>query len=788
MMRLFLGARGGILLMTCLVAGCLADERQDDGGLDPSAGVATVVISPSSVSIVSNEVVQFEIYGITMAGDSVSVVLDWEANGGAVGPNGTFSASSGGTYMVIGRGAWDPFPADTVMVNVITEPLDLSHILITPEAPIIAPGGTRPFLADGVYSDSSIRPVSVSWSATGGTIDAGGNYTAGSTEGSFQVVASSGPVTDTVAVTINSTAPTVQKLVLTPDTAVVRPGATTRLQAYGYLTDGSVSPVTAAYLSTTGTITSSGLLTAGSLSGSYRVIALSSPDGNADTSTILISNSTVSEIRISPPSVALQFGSSITFSATAELVDGSSAAVAIVYEATGGTITTGGLYTAGNAPGTYSVIALNVASGLADTASVSITAPASELEQVILEPPATSLIAGGTQQFSARGVLTDGSTVDIPVNFTATGGTINSNGFYQAPTVTGNYEVIATALVGGKADTSGVTVSAANSLVSISVTPQTAQILTGGIQQFAAIGNLSGGGTSAVTVTWSTDGGSISSTGTYTANNTPGTYTVIATTSGGLADTATVTTINLPPPGSNACTFEPTGYTPISTQAFGSKPPNSPSEDAAGWNIRASDGFRLRAVTDGTAPKSPSGVLEGVFPAGFRGGAAPFRADRDFDRNYSEVYVCLFTRLDPLYTNNGNTGTKFGFILTPYHSGSTGLNHYFNLTNNLGVNLQSAGGVLNRNMHSSFSLVGHRGTWHKIEFLVIGNSLGKSDGVARMWVNGAQVLDVNNVQFFYPSQPPAFNGITWNPTYGGGHNPVPYDMRQWIDNWYISGR
>ncbi|MGH7656882.1 MAG: hypothetical protein ACREL6_01520, partial [Gemmatimonadales bacterium] len=365
-----------------VLAGCIADERQQDPGLDPSAGVTSVVLSPSSVNIVANQVVQFESYGITMAGDSVTVVLDWEANGGAVGPSGTFSASLGGTYMVIGRGAWDPFPADTVMVNVTTVPLSLSHILITPEAPIIAPGGTRPFLADGVYSDSSIRPVNVSWTGTGGTIDAGGNYSAGPTEGSYHVIASSGPVVDTVALTINSAAPTVQKLVLTPDTVVVRPGATTQLQAYGFLTDGSVSPITAAYVATTGTITSSGRLTAGSLPGSYRVIALSSPDGNSDTSTVLISNSTVSEILISPPSVALQFGSSLQFSATAELVDGSTAGVSVVYEATGGNITTGGLYTAGNTAGTFSVVALNLASGLADTASVSVTAPASELEQI----------------------------------------------------------------------------------------------------------------------------------------------------------------------------------------------------------------------------------------------------------------------------------------------------------------------------------------------------------------------------------------------------------------------
>ena len=50
------------------------------------------------------------------------------------------------------------------------------------------------------------------------------------------------------------------------------------------------------------------------------------------------------------------------------------------------------------------------------------------------------------------------------------------------------------------------------------------------------------------------------------------------------------------------------------------------------------------------------------------------------------------------------------------------------------------------------------------------------------------MLDVSNVQYFFPNQTPAFIGLMWNPTYGGGHNPVPYDMWQKIDHWMISGK
>jgi hypothetical protein len=196
----------------------------------------------------------------------------------------------------------------------------------------------------------------------------------------------------------------------------------------------------------------------------------------------------------------------------------------------------------------------------------------------------------------------------------------------------------------------------------------------------------------------------------------------------------------------------------------------------------------MSIVQDPNAPKSPQNVAAGLFPAGLQGGLAPFRFVRDFGRSVTTLYMCLFMMLDPAFTNNGNGGTKFGFFLTPYQGGATGVNHFYNLTDRLGVNLQSTGGTLNRNMFSNFSLINNRGRWVKVELLIVANTLGNADGVARMWVNGAQVLNVTDVQYFFPSSAPAFTGITWNPTYGWGTNPVPYDMYQYIDHWKLSGK
>lgn len=239
----------------------------------------------------------------------------------------------------------------------------------------------------------------------------------------------------------------------------------------------------------------------------------------------------------------------------------------------------------------------------------------------------------------------------------------------------------------------------------------------------------------------------------------------------------------------DVCYHQPAGLTEIFSQPWSTLPP-ARGEDEAVWKVRSKfeRERRFDVVGDPTAPASPPHVIRGLFPAGAKGGSAPFRITRRFDRGYSRLYMCIFTRLDPRFTNNGNVGTKFGFFLTPYSSGPQRLNHYMNLTPRFGVNLQSDKGYLNRNMHSRFNFLNAGGgVWHKIEVLIRANTNGIPNGIAQVWVDDRLVLSEYNVKFFYPGQDPLFTGVTWNPTYGGGHNPVPYDMYQWIDHWYASG-
>lgn len=165
------------------------------------------------------------------------------------------------------------------------------------------------------------------------------------------------------------------------------------------------------------------------------------------------------------------------------------------------------------------------------------------VQEVIVTPEGQTVQAGATLQFQARTVMAAGDTTSGTVTWSATGGTITTGGLFTAGPTAGAFRVIARA-GNGVADTVGVNVavpSANPTLIAVVVAPSTATVAAGGTAQFSALGRLSNGGTQAVAVTWTATGGVISGTGLYTAGALTGSFRVIATGPGALADTATVT-------------------------------------------------------------------------------------------------------------------------------------------------------------------------------------------------------------------------------------------------------
>ncbi|MEO8726321.1 MAG: hypothetical protein ABI383_09360, partial [Acidobacteriaceae bacterium] len=260
-----------------------------------------------------------------------------------------------------------------------------------------------------------------------------------------------------------------------------------------------------------GSINSSGNYTAPLAPGSCTVTATAT-DGSglmgSTTATI------TSPISIMPPSASTPAGGTQQFTATAQ----------VNWTASCGAIDTTGLFTAPNAPGTCTITA-TAATGIAFTAiAIDTVGPP---PQLVVNPSNPPIVENAILQFTTAPV--------VPVNWSATCGTIDNSGNYTAPLFPGSCTVKATAT-----DGSGRTASTIASITSpISIMPPSATTLAGGTQQFTA----------SVQVNWSASCGTIDATGLFTAPNAPGTCTITATAATGTAFTAqAIDTVGAPPP------------------------------------------------------------------------------------------------------------------------------------------------------------------------------------------------------------------------------------------------
>jgi len=230
-------------------------------------------------------------------------------------------------------------------------------------------------------------------------------------------------------------------------------------------------------------------------------------------------------VSISPTSASLNTNATQQFSDT---VTGSSntAVTWSVVESGGGSVSSAGLYTAPATAGTYHVKVTSQADTTKSAqATVTVTAPASV--SVTISPTSSSLNTNGTQQFSDTVTGTSNTAVTWSV-VESGGGSVSSTGLYTAPATAGTFHVKVTS----QADTTKsaqatVTVTVPTS-VAISISPTSSSLSTGGTQQFTDTVT----GTSNTAVTWSvveSGGGSVSSTGLYTAPATAGTFHVKVT-------------------------------------------------------------------------------------------------------------------------------------------------------------------------------------------------------------------------------------------------------------------
>jgi len=310
--RLAVSRNFAMLPILLVLAACGGDTTAPEAPTEqPTSGTATrglelipvaVRISPQGVTLETNQLIQFRAHGRTSAGDSVGAAVTWSTSGGTILPDGRFSAAAIGTYTVVGQNrVRGQLQVDSTFVTIVRRNTKLVSVKVTPTNVTLNPGVSQLFTAVGRLKDGSVVPIGVNWSASGGSIDGGGNYVAGDTAGTYRVTAAntSGTLADTVTVTISAPPapppppeptpapePVLAKVVLRPASVTLAPGTKKQFTWFGRTTTGDSVAVDVQFTATGGTVTSGGFYTAGSTPGLFQVIA--SSDALSDTAAITI--------------------------------------------------------------------------------------------------------------------------------------------------------------------------------------------------------------------------------------------------------------------------------------------------------------------------------------------------------------------------------------------------------------------------------------------------------------------------------------------------------------------
>ena len=215
-----------------------------------------------------------------------------------------------------------------------------------------------------------------------------------------------------------------------------------------------------------GVVDSTGHYQAPLAKGSYHVTATSQAAPSASAAAVVtVTDGPAVGVAISPHSASLSASGTLTFAATVTGAADRAVTWSVLEGVSGGSVTSGGVYTAPLGVGTYHVIATAHADAAAtDTAVVTVLAPG-----VQVSPPSALVVVALTTKFSAQVVGGTGG-VTWSLGEGAAGGSISASGLYTAPAAPGTYHVVATSQ-SDASKTRTATVTVARTGQWINVTP-----------------------------------------------------------------------------------------------------------------------------------------------------------------------------------------------------------------------------------------------------------------------------------------------------------------------------
>ncbi len=380
----------------------------------------------------------------------------------------------------------------------------LVGVTVSPAGPSIAKGTTQQFTATGRFSDGTTEDLTsrVLWSAanpTVATITAAGLAT-GLAAGTTMVSATSQTFSGAASLTVGP--PALVSIAVVPSAISMAKGQSQQFTATGTYTDGTSQAITTSVAwssANTGiaAVAITGVVTALS-AGSTSVTATQS--GISASSSITVNPAALVSLAVTPGTATIAKGLTQQFTATGSYTDGSTQ-----------NLTSSVTWATSNA-GAASVNSSGLATGLAQgaasisaaqgsiSAMASLTVNPAALLSIAVAPGTASIAKGLSQQFTATGTYSDGTTQSLTSSVTWTSSnpavaSIAPSGLASA--LTQGTASIQAALSGISSSSSLAVTPAA--LLSIAVTPGTTALPKGLTQQFAATGSYTDGSTQNLT-------------------------------------------------------------------------------------------------------------------------------------------------------------------------------------------------------------------------------------------------------------------------------------------------
>jgi len=427
---------------------------------------------------------------------------------------------------------------------------------VTPASPAIASGSAVTLVATGNFSDGTTQNLttSVTWASSVSAVASvsAQGVVSGLGKGQTSISATLGSTVGSTTLTVSDAVLTA--IAITPAIQSVAAGTNLQLVATGTYSDNTTQDITSLVSWTSSDAT---LATVSSGAGS-RGLARGIAPGPATITAVLgavsgtamltITNATLSALAVTPATQVIASGTNQQFTATGIYSDGttanltdqvawssSSSAVATISNAAGSL----GLCTGAS----LGAVTITATSGTV-TGSATLAISNATLRSIQVTAANTAIALGTSEQFTATGIYSDGTSQDITslVTWDSTLATVaslsNSAGSRGLCTSVAAGSTSITAALGAVTGSRGLTVTSAT-LSSIAVTPGGSFLAKGTQQQFTATGIFSDGNQQdlTATVSWSSSAGAIAS-----IDNSAGSEGLLTALAAG---TATITATDL---------------------------------------------------------------------------------------------------------------------------------------------------------------------------------------------------------------------------------------------------